>query len=354
MPLSIRVDLTVPYARKEEAKALGARWDGDKRTWFAPAGTDLQGFDQRWLPKNCEIDAEPGSSSTTIGTDSGPEKGVSLTDLLNRVKGVIQEGLPDAVWVRAEISELRGKNGHLYPTLTERDERGEILAQCKGAIWKSRAEPITAKFEEVTGEGLKKDIKILCLAKVRYDPLYGLDLIIEDVDPSHTLGDLAAKLARIREWLVKDGSYERNRGLPAPVEFVRVAVISPETLALLARHQIPLLRTDEDGTVTVVSDGKTWGESVSGKSPRGPPGRDDRVAVATHKSKPAGASKSPSRIIDINTASQKELEALLGIGPVIAQRIIEGRPYGAVDDLRRVKGIGEKRMAEIRCLVGAR
>jgi len=54
-------------------------------------------------------------------------------------------------------------------------------------------------------------IKILCLAKVRFDPLYGLDLIIEDVDPSYTLGDLAAKLARIREKLQQTGLYERNK-----------------------------------------------------------------------------------------------------------------------------------------------
>ena len=80
---------------------------------------------------------------------------------------------------------------------------------------------------------------------------------------------------------------------------------------------------------------------------------DDRVGVATHKSKPAGASKSPSRIIDINTASQVELESLPGIGPVIARRIIEGRPYGAADELRRVQGLGEKRMAEIRPFVTA-
>ena len=133
--------------------------------------------------------------------------------------------------MRAEISELRGKNGHLYLSLTERNERGDILAQVKGVIWRNRAEPIAAKFENATGEGLKTDIKILCLALVRFDPLFGLDLIIEDVDPSYTLGDLAAKLARIREKLQQTGLYERNKQLPAPVEYVRVAVISPETSA---------------------------------------------------------------------------------------------------------------------------
>jgi DNA uptake protein ComE-like DNA-binding protein len=36
---------------------------------------------------------------------------------------------------------------------------------------------------------------------------------------------------------------------------------------------------------------------------------------------------------------------------VIARRIIEGRPYRSADDLERVKGIGKKRLDEIRSLV---
>jgi exodeoxyribonuclease VII large subunit len=225
MTLTTRVDLVVPYVEKEDAKALGARWDVDRKVWYAPPGIDLDLF-ERWLPRDF-VPPEPVESTVS----GEPERGMALIDLLAQVRVAVEGAMPEAVWVRAEVSELRGKNGHLYPTLTQRNERGDVLAQTTAAIWKSRATTITQKFVEVTGEGLRTDIKILCLAKVRFDVLYGLDLIIEDVDPSFTLGDLAAKLRRIRERLTGERLYDLNRRLPAPVEFVRVAVISPETSA---------------------------------------------------------------------------------------------------------------------------
>jgi DNA uptake protein ComE-like DNA-binding protein/endonuclease YncB( thermonuclease family) len=52
--------------------------------------------------------------------------------------------------------------------------------------------------------------------------------------------------------------------------------------------------------------------------------------------------------LDINAASQAELENLPGVGPVLAQRIIAARPFKSADDLRSVKGIGDKRYAQLR------
>ena len=52
--------------------------------------------------------------------------------------------------------------------------------------------------------------------------------------------------------------------------------------------------------------------------------------------------------IEINTASLGQLDALAGVGPVIAQRIIDARPYASLNDLLRVKGIGEKTLQKIK------
>jgi competence ComEA-like helix-hairpin-helix protein len=58
--------------------------------------------------------------------------------------------------------------------------------------------------------------------------------------------------------------------------------------------------------------------------------------------------KSPQGSLDLNTATERELQSIRGIGPVLAERIIAGRPYRTVDDLLKVKGIGPKRLEKIR------
>jgi DNA uptake protein ComE-like DNA-binding protein len=52
--------------------------------------------------------------------------------------------------------------------------------------------------------------------------------------------------------------------------------------------------------------------------------------------------------IDINTATEKELITVPGLGHVMAARIIAARPFRSADDLKRVSGIGEKKYAQIR------
>lgn len=62
----------------------------------------------------------------------------------------------------------------------------------------------------------------------------------------------------------------------------------------------------------------------------------------------------PGQTININRATQEQLEQLLGIGPVRAQAIIAGRPYAAIEDIMKVKGIKEKTFAKIRDFIVVR
>ena len=72
------------------------------------------------------------------------------------------------------------------------------------------------------------------------------------------------------------------------------------------------------------------------------PGRDERLSNAT-----AGGSPVP-----VNTASAADLESIPGVGPVLAQRIVEHRerngPFEEVEDLLGVAGIGEAKLAALR------
>ena len=53
-----RTYLAVPYAEKDQAKALGAKWDREAKVWFAPAGTDLAPLGS-WLPSREELHVAP-------------------------------------------------------------------------------------------------------------------------------------------------------------------------------------------------------------------------------------------------------------------------------------------------------
>jgi DNA uptake protein ComE-like DNA-binding protein len=65
----------------------------------------------------------------------------------------------------------------------------------------------------------------------------------------------------------------------------------------------------------------------------------------------AGTAVVPGQRINLNTASQAQLEALPGVGPKFAARLIAGRPYSGFEDVDRVKGVGPKMLEKLKTLV---
>ena len=99
-----------------------------------------------------------------------------------------------------------------------------------------------------------------------------------------------------------------------------------------------------------VADGKTQSRSAPAVShgvfPVAKPAASTRSSVEMNGSR--AKEKIPLGNIDINTATEKELTTVPGIGHVMAARIIAARPFRSADDLKRVSGIGEKKYAQIR------
>jgi competence protein ComEA len=59
----------------------------------------------------------------------------------------------------------------------------------------------------------------------------------------------------------------------------------------------------------------------------------------------------PAAPVNINTASLEELRALPSIDEKLAAEIIKERPFESVDDITKVKGIGEKKLEKLRPLI---
>lgn len=82
------------------------------------------------------------------------------------------------------------------------------------------------------------------------------------------------------------------------------------------------------------------------------PKRGEENPPISPPTQPSGtASVKTGGKININTASQSEIETLPGIGPSKAQGIIENRPYDSIEDIQKVPGIGEGTFQKIKDLI---
>ena len=74
------------------------------------------------------------------------------------------------------------------------------------------------------------------------------------------------------------------------------------------------------------------------------------AGVTFAQAKKAIEQKAPAGLVDINSASQKDLEGLKGVGPAMAKKIIDGRPYKSVSDLSKA-GLSAKAVESLKPFV---
>ena len=90
------------------------------------------------------------------------------------------------------------------------------------------------------------------------------------------------------------------------------------------------------------------GANSSAVVPGDPTAEPSIARSSPEQTKSHAKEKTPLGRIDVNTATEKELTMVPGIGHVMAARIIAARPFRTADNLKKVSGIGDKKYAQIR------
>lgn len=152
---------------------------------------------------------------------------IELSELQNIIKrriGQIEQ------WVRVEIESHRESGGHHYINLIQKTDKGQIAAKASARIWRSSAHIIN-EFQNLTGIKLEAGITIVVLAKVEYNPQYGLSLIISDIDPNFSIGQRELEKQETINKLTESGLMERQKCLELPFLPDNIAVISSSEAA---------------------------------------------------------------------------------------------------------------------------
>lgn len=254
-------NLLIRFPYREDLVAIvkdlpGRRWDPKGKVWRVPASHAEKVFTTfsrhlfSFAPEissllagtlggaaGAQLGARPDQAPAATGPtpDPVPAPALSISALNRRVRDGLREQFPNAMWIVGEIVDY-DKNGdrqHRFFQLVERAKgQPRATATVEVALFGDTAERLLARL--ATGDAplvLRDGIEIRALVRVDLYAAAGrFQVVVEDVDPSFTLGKLALTREQILRELVQSGLADRNRSLGFPVPSLRIGVLtSPES-----------------------------------------------------------------------------------------------------------------------------
>ena len=151
---------------------------------------------------------------------------VDLYGLQTRLKEGVERTFPEKVWLKAEISAVKARpGGHCYLELSQSGDSG-LVAKAQAVIWASRYRFLAPFFESVAGVPLSEGMLVLVRVQVSFSQLYGFSLVIDDIDPSWSLGEKEKARQQTIARLMEEGLMDRQKELALAVLPYRLAVIS--------------------------------------------------------------------------------------------------------------------------------
>ena len=159
------------------------------------------------------------------GTSKSPNT-ITLQEFNNRIKRLLADPSVMNCWVVAETTDVR-INQHCYLQLLEKNPKtGATVAKIKAIIWGNQFRFLNARFKQVTGRDIGNDMKIMVCLSVNYSPQYGLTVVINDINPEFTLGDMERQRQEILNRLTQEGIIGQNQTVPVPPVLQRIAIVS--------------------------------------------------------------------------------------------------------------------------------
>ncbi len=249
------LQIRFPYRQDlvEEVKTIpGRRWDRGGKMWRVPCeqiDNVVSVFMRHGFQMTSEVsgllagttgtatpppDTSPAATSAS-DKDSAKDKdeapALSISNLNQQVQAAIKGAFPQPVWVVGEIIDFdKNKDRqHIFFTLAEKTPGNHsIAAQVSVAMFERTATKLRSKLEQAAEPVTLCDgIEVRALVRVDLYPKNGrYQCIIEDIDPSFTLGKIALTREEILRELRQKGLDQINQALPLPTPALRIGVLA--------------------------------------------------------------------------------------------------------------------------------
>lgn len=164
------------------------------------------------------------------------EQILRISELNQFIKDVINAGFPQTLWICGEIQgyDRNKTRSHVFFELAEKEENSDqIKARIGAVIWagkKAYLADILSRAENAFE--LKDGIEVKLACRVDFYPPHGaIRLIVEEIDPTYTLGKLAQEKQKLIALLKKKGVLDQNKKLEFPLVPLRLGLITAEDSA---------------------------------------------------------------------------------------------------------------------------
>jgi exodeoxyribonuclease VII large subunit len=134
---------------------------------------------------------------------------IKLSDLTQKIRQVITNSFgTNFYWIIAEISGHKfypNQDRHYFEFVEKSESSSQPIAKVKGVSWSQGSQRIKI-FENETGQIFGNDLQVLVKVKVEFHSAYGFTLVVQDIDPSFTLGNLEKQRRETLERLLREDS----------------------------------------------------------------------------------------------------------------------------------------------------